>query len=73
MKWINHVHLFLAYFGYVKIPLEAVQLSMRQEEAFRILINALDETGHDCPNYRKALEGQKTLTAFLRSGRAISI
>ena len=50
----------LAFFGYVKVPKEAIQLSMILEEGWKKLSMA------------KAYESQKALTWFLRSGRLIS-
>ena len=65
---LSPVKVILSYFGYVKIPLAAVQLSIAQEEAFKIIVKHLEQDGVPCVGVRKALEGQRALTAFLRSG-----
>jgi len=69
---INPIQFILAWFGYVKIPIEVVQISMAQERAFQIIIDKFESNGHKLIGYRKALEAQKSMTAFLRSGRLIS-
>ena len=69
---INPIRFIMAEFGYVKIPREAVQLSMAQEEAFKLVIKAIESTGHESPAFRKALGAQRALTYFLRSGRLIT-
>ena len=61
----------LAFFGYVKIPTEAVQISIVQEDFIKLVCKYLktEETkkvGH------KHLELQKTLTQFLRSGALLN-
>jgi hypothetical protein len=62
----------MAFLGYVKIPREAVMLSIAQEEAFKTIIKAVESKGIKSVAYRKALEAQKAFTMFLRSGRLIT-
>jgi len=54
------IRLFFAYFGYIKVPKEAIQLSMIIENYFE---------NYSSPIHNYLLKGQKTLTNFLRSGR----
>lgn len=58
----------LKFFGYIKIPKEAVRLSMDQESFIETQVELTDKERLK-QIYTKQLEGQKTLTAFLRSGR----
>lgn len=65
------VRFILGWFGYVKIPLAVVRLSMEQEVFLRTML--------ECSPYPvekkylfKYLEGQKVLTLFLRSGKLLS-
>ena len=69
---ISPMKYIFALFGYVKIPSKAIRLSMRQEEAFKIIIKKLESVGCPCPGYRKALESQRALTSLLRSGRLLN-
>jgi hypothetical protein len=62
----------MSYFGYVKIPLEAIQLSMAQEDAFKKIVEAIEKNGHKAVAYRKVLEAQRAMTRFLRSGRLVT-
>ncbi len=66
------IQLVMSYFGYVKIPVQVVQLSMAQEEAFKKIVTTIESTGHEAVAYRKVLAAQQALTAFLRSGRLIT-
>lgn len=68
---ISPIQFLFGWFGYAKIPMEVVQLSMCQEEAFRIIIKRLEENGCVAKGCRKALEAQRSITAFLRSGRVL--
>jgi len=64
------IQTILSYFGYSKIPLAAVQLSMMQEGFFeKMLEHETSEIGRGYLS--KYLEGQKTLTGFLRSGKLL--
>lgn len=60
------IKLLLSFFGYIKVPVEAVQLSMQQELFFEKMIRMRPEAKDAWEFYLKA---QKTLTSFLRSGR----
>ena len=62
----------LAFFGYTKIPKAAVELSMLLEDDFRMMEEMIvlikpEFTGH----LENRLEGMRTLTNFLRSGRLL--
>lgn len=60
----------LASFGYIKIPVEAVQLSLEQEyfldKMHRLFTYIQPEHVEVISKYA---EGQKVLTRFLRTGR----
>ena len=62
--------LILAFFGYTKIPLELIQLSITNELIFEIMVES-SEMEEIKDKLEQALEGQKTLTKFLRSGRKL--
>ena len=72
MKHIIPIHRIMAFLGYVKIPREAVMLSIAQEEAFKKIVGAIERHGAKAEAYRKVLEAQKAFTMFLRSGRLIT-
>ena len=63
----------LSFFGYFKIPKEAVQLSLSQEDTMKTAIELYEAAGKD--NFvdllKKQLKGQKTLTEFLQTGRMV--
>ena len=59
--------LILGFFGYVKIPREAVQLSVRIEDTCRIVEEEIPRTDLTEGIYKNA----QTLTQFLRSGRML--
>jgi superfamily II RNA helicase len=80
----------LALFGYVKIPKEAVQISVHNEHLLNIFKRCFDTDEDDIvyidielresklkrikkqqETLRLAMEAQKTLTEFLRSGRLL--
>lgn len=62
------IRFILAQFGYCKVPLAAVRLSILQENFFRAALkHAVSPQNIKCLN--NLLEGQTTLTNFLRSGR----
>lgn len=61
----------LAFFGYVKIPTAAVQLSTMQEYYLsKCVKHESDPRGKAL--FNTLLNTQKTLTGFLRSGKLIS-
>ena len=57
----------LAFFGYVKIPQNAVLLSMRMELGFKILYEKM-------PGEQSKIlyDSAKAMTGFLRSGRLLA-
>ena len=57
----------LAFFGYVKIPKEAILLSMRMELGYKILYK-------ETPGEQSKIlyDSAKAMTGFLRSGRLLS-
>jgi len=61
----------MAFFGYVKVPKAVVTLSIAQE-LFLSKCHELESSqkGKEC--FARFLEGQKTITSFLRSGKLIS-
>jgi len=63
------IQIVLGFFGYIKIPREAVQLSIAQEVFFEVLLKQ-EPDGKDI--IERYLRGQKTLTQFLRSGRLLT-
>jgi hypothetical protein len=64
------MRLILAFFGYVKIPLEVVQLSIQQEKILQEIADCITDTG-DRVTFLRHLAAQKTLTKFFRSGRLL--
>jgi len=58
----------LAFFGYAKIPTEAVRLSMLIEDNYRGITERLP----DNEIYALLYESSKTLTDFLRSGKLLN-
>lgn len=64
----------MAIFGYVKVPKEAIYLSLLQEGYFELWIRTIKDK--DLPDLKKELNlrllGQKTITKFLRSGRLLN-
>ena len=72
------IRTILAFFGYIKIPIEVVQISMLLEDDFKDLIDLFLDIGEDAPTYKKLavhLKSRKrameAMTAFLRSGRLL--
>ena len=57
----------LALFGYIKIPREAVELSMLLEDECKLMATVLQTS-----EIARVHEAAHTLTEFLRSGRLIS-
>lgn len=73
------IQTILAFFGYVKVPREAVQLCMVLEDDFKDLITLFLAIGENAPSYKKLAEhlrerkrGMESMTAFLRSGRLLT-
>jgi len=64
---IKHI---MALFGYVKIPLQVVQISIMQEEILKEIIDCLSSE-KDRLEFSKRLEAQKAMTNFLRTGRLL--
>jgi len=62
---------FMALFGYVRIPTAVVQLSLAQEQFFD-KCREYESSQKGKEHFAKHLEGQKTITGFLRSGKLIS-
>lgn len=70
MKIKAMIKFIAALFGYCKIPLQVVQLSMMQEDFIKKLIrHESDERGKEF--YKKMLIGQQAITEFLRSGKIL--
>lgn len=61
----------LGFLGYVKIPLSVVQLSIQQEEFLRKL-QEIATNPKSRALFGKYLNGQESMTRFLRAGRKIS-
>ena len=61
------IHTILAFFGYVKIPKEAVQLSMKVEDGYHTILGWFPENKEVILLHKSA----KTITEFLRSGRLL--
>ena len=73
------IRTILAFCGYVKVPVECIQMSMLLEDDFKDLIDLFLDIGEDVPTYKKLavhLKSRKrameTMTAFLRSGRLLT-
>lgn len=65
---MNPIRLLLAFFGYVKIPYEAVLLAMELERWHE----ALHKRVPNNEAFKQLHDASKTITHFLRSGRIIS-
>lgn len=65
------IQTILGFCGYVKIPIEAVQLSIAQEE-FLSRCAKLETDAKGKEYFEGHLKGQKMLTGFLRSGRLLA-
>jgi len=61
----------LRFFGYTKIPKEAIQASLRQESLMESAIEIYEAIGKEAfaDMFKRQLDGQKTLTRFLQTGR----
>lgn len=64
------IRFLLGWFGYTKVPKEAIELSMKQEDFFKKFM-AVQETETGRNLLEMYLKGQQTLTSFLRSGRLL--
>lgn len=69
----------LAFFGYVKVPKEAIQMSMLIEDDFKDMIIVCSIEGERNPKFKQFAENLKvrqevvaTLTKFLRSGKLLN-
>lgn len=61
----------LLFFGYVRIPLAAVQMSLAQEEALKAVQHILEKNNPGFgPCFQKYIDGQRQITTFLRSARS---
>lgn len=68
----------LGFFGYVKVPKDAIEMCMCFEDDFKDLINLFLSVGEEAPTYKKLAEHLKerkrameVMTKFLRSGRLL--
>lgn len=68
----------LAFFGYVKVPVEAVQMSMCLEDDFKNMITICSLEGEKNSDFKKLagcleirIKAIQILTEFLRSGRLL--
>ena len=63
----------LAYFGYVKVPKEAIRICMLLEDDFKDLINLMTQIRPEFVDHLKVrYKAMKTLTNFLRSGKLLN-
>ena len=63
----------MAFFGYVKVPTEAVWLSINQEVFLEKLTAILIKKNPELELvFSEHVRSQKTITQFLRSGKIIS-
>lgn len=69
------MNFILNCFGYVKIPKEAIQVSLKQESLMQDGIELFEASGkaHFAKLFKKQLEGQKALTSFLQTGRTTGL
>jgi len=68
------IRTILGFFGYCKIPKAAVMLSMSSEDILEALLKQCNEgkaNSRTTVLVRLALDGQKALTQFLRSGKLL--
>jgi len=68
------IRTILGFFGYSKIPLEAVRLSILSESLIAALLKEAmkkSEKQQTIDFVKTALNGQKALTEFLRSGKLL--
>lgn len=57
----------LGWFGYIKVPKEAVELAMKVQQANKIVSDLMPASANAAQLY----EMSKTITEFLRSGRLL--
>ena len=62
------IRTILAFFGYMKVPVEAVQLS----ELVTSFIREAEKKSGQAEKLLPYFEASKTITKFLRSGRLLS-
>ena len=68
------IQTILSFFGYCKIPKEAVEISIASSELIETLLKHAKDGAvkqHTINYIKIALKGQKALTEFLRSGRLL--
>lgn len=65
------IQFILGFFGYVRIPLHVVRLSIEQENFLEQSIE-YEQSVTDKKEIQKTLEGQKEITSFLRAGRKLN-
>ncbi len=61
------IQTILAFFGYTRIPKEAIELSILVEEGYRRMSKKLPNS-----EFTKLYESAKAITWFLRSGRLLN-
>lgn len=61
----------LAFFGYVKVPKEAIQMSMVLEDDFKGLADVFRDNLKAKAWFSYRQESMKALTEFLRNGRLL--
>jgi len=72
MKLISPLQFILGCFGYAKIPLSVIQLSIRQEDMIKPILSAM--RGREAESlFADMLKAQQTITSFLRSCRKLGI
>lgn len=60
----------LAFFGYVKVPKEAIQMCIYLEDEFKTLATVLGKENPTLkPHFEERYKVMHTLTQFLRTGR----
>lgn len=66
------IRTILAFFGYVKVPKEVVELAMLIENGYKIMLKVFESEKVNSIDAKKLHEASKTLTKFLRSGRLLT-
>jgi hypothetical protein len=67
---MNPIQFILGFSGYVKIPLEVVQLSIQQEKILQEITDCITDE-KDRAVFQTHVKAQKVLTKFFRSGRLL--
>ena len=62
------VKIILGFLGYSKIPVEAVQLSIINEDAWAVMVKNYPNS----TEINQLYKGAKTLTRFLKSGKLLN-